>query len=256
MEINIYKLRALTNLQAGRGANNYSVIDNLVQRDATSNLPTINGSSIKGAVREYFSSKWEDEKVNILFGSEDKERSQINFLPADLIAIPVRSNKRAYYLATCPSILKRLSEKYKTMGITVDFGNILDQTVGDGAPVLLSGSTKNLVVEDYENCLESKDGLECKLIGSPDEIMLFSENDFKDICGDLHLPVIARNKVGENLWYEQVVPRESLMLTPIFHTSENYKSFEDELLPEGKIIHIGANATVGYGFCKFYELKR
>ncbi len=255
MEAKIYKLRALTNLQAGSGANNYSVIDNLVQRDATTDLPTINGSSIKGAVREYITSNLGAEKANILFGSEEKEKSQINFLPADLIAIPVRSNRKAYYLAVCPSILTQLQEKYKAMGIDVNFGNILDQNVEEGNPILLSGNAENLVIEDYEDCKSGKDGISCDLIGSPDQIVLLSERDFMDICGDLHLPVIARNKVGENLWYEQVVPRESLFLTPVFNSSDIYPAFESEILAEGKVVHIGANATVGYGFCKFSTCK-
>lgn len=255
MKLKIYKLRALTNLQAGSGANNYSVIDNLVQRDATSDLPTINGSSIKGAVREYFSAQWEEAKVNILFGSEDKDKSQISFLPADLISIPVRSNRRAFFRAVCPSLLQQMQEKYETMGVTLNFGTILNQEISDGKPVILTGSASGLLIEDFEDIAVASDSdLNCMMVGDNDEIVMFSEKDFKEICSDLHLPVIARNKVGENLWYEQVVPRESLFLSPVFNSSDIYPAFESAILPEGKIVHIGANATVGYGFCKFYEI--
>ena len=46
-----FLLTALTNLHPGAGSESYGVIDNLVQRDATSDFPTINSTSLKGALR-------------------------------------------------------------------------------------------------------------------------------------------------------------------------------------------------------------
>ena len=67
------------------------------------------------------------------------------------------------------------------------------------------------------------------------------------------MPIIARNKLdnGEsvNLWYEQVLPSKSVLGTII--------ECGDELVNalNGKIIQIGANATVGYGYCTFVKLN-
>ena len=67
------------------------------------------------------------------------------------------------------------------------------------------------------------------------------------------LPIIARNCLengeSKNLWYEQVLPRETVLGTLLL-------SSEDTLAKvlNGKVIQIGANATIGYGYCEFIQL--
>ena len=60
------------------------------------------------------------------------------------------------------------------------------------------------------------------------------------------------NGKSENLWFEEVVPRESKFYTIIIQeeNKENtaVKTF-DEIISRD-IIQIGANGSVGYGFCK------
>ena len=77
---------------------------------------------------------------------------------------------------------------------------------------------------------------------------------FTTYCNDDALPIIARNCLenGEstNLWYEQVLPSLSVLATVIV-TKE---SGQMDLLNE-KIVQIGANATIGYGYCKFVKLN-
>lgn len=55
MKVELYKITCLTNMHVGNGDVNFNIIDNEVQRDPVTNLPTINSSGIKGALREYFS---------------------------------------------------------------------------------------------------------------------------------------------------------------------------------------------------------
>ena len=78
--------------------------------------------------------------------------------------------------------------------------------------------------------------------------------DFIKYCDDDALPIIARNCLenGEstNLWYEQVLPSLSVLATVIV-TKE---SGQMDLL-DGKIVQIGANATIGYGYCKFVKIN-
>jgi CRISPR-associated protein Cmr4 len=68
-----------------------------------------------------------------------------------------------------------------------------------------------------------------------------------------HLPVIARNRLGEdrNLWYEELVPHKTLFVTFIGSTGNN-NAFDTSLT--SNVIQIGANASVGYGLTKFYAL--
>ena len=82
-----------------------------------------------------------------------------------------------------------------------------------------------------------------------------SNEDFADCCSDYNLPIIARNKLenGEsaNLWYEQVLPPETMFYTIIQEEGDDLK----EAL-NGQIVQIGANATIGYGYCKFELLNK
>ena len=50
-----YIIRTKTNLHAGSGDTNFGIVDKQVQRDSISNLPIINSSSLKGAIRDHFS---------------------------------------------------------------------------------------------------------------------------------------------------------------------------------------------------------
>ena len=77
---------------------------------------------------------------------------------------------------------------------------------------------------------------------------------FNSLCGDDNLPIIARNCLenGEstNLWYEQVLPSQSVLATII----QTYNAEDLDIL-NGAIVQIGANATIGYGYCKFIKLS-
>ena len=83
-------------------------------------------------------------------------------------------------------------------------------------------------------------------------------NDFTSLCSDENLPIIARNvlKNGEskNLWYEQVVPAETIFYAVTQEKPADALQKPSYVLKDAinhKIIQIGANATIGYGYCKF-----
>ena len=72
-----------------------------------------------------------------------------------------------------------------------------------------------------------------------------------------HLPVIARNKLedgkSENLWYEEVVPAESRFVFFVSYDNEEiFKEFDEIIQKE--LIQIGANGSIGYGFCKITKV--
>ena len=60
--------------------------------------------------------------------------------------------------------------------------------------------------------------------------------------------------MSANLWYEEIVPRESRF----YFNIERPNKEEDELfkaLPfHGNKIQVGGNATVGYGLCKLKKI--
>lgn len=261
MESEIYKIKALTNMHVGSGDTNYGVIDNLVQRDVVTGLPTIHGSSLKGALKEFFEAKWgkDDVKLNHIFG-KNEQAGNYRFLSAYLLAIPVRSNEKPYFMGTAPgaiSEIRKFLEELNNGQAEFFLNELKDLKPEEGTPMVFV-DPQGLHIEDYENFEKSEIVLSAEskeAFGISDNLVIFNDADFKQICGDTGLPVIARNKLGENknLWYEQVVPRESLFWTPLLLPDEKQYLTEFEAGFQD-IVHIGANASVGYGFTKISKL--
>lgn len=255
MEANIYKIEALTNMHVGSGDANYGIIDNLIQRDAVNTLPIINGSSVKGALREFFEHQWKNaeekmEKLKSIFGSNDNN-ADYRFLSSNLLAIPIRSNNKAYFLATAPMVINQLKSDIANFRVSLNLPDLSSICPKKGKPIVFT-STDNLLIEDFSDfeTAENKP-VSDTLFGDFENIVYLNDKDFIELCSDTSLPVIARNKVGENLWYEQVVPHKSLFTFIVLYNN-NIADFEKEF--ESNIVHIGANATVGYGFTKISKL--
>ena len=87
------------------------------------------------------------------------------------------------------------------------------------------------------------------------DIKIIDSPEFSEICDDEHLPIIARNAlengISKNLWYEQVLPAKTILYTI---TVDPDGSLADAI--DGKIIQIGADATIGYGYCRFTRLNK
>jgi len=251
MNITTYKIEALTNMHVGSGDTNYGVIDNLVQRDVTTSLPTINGSGLKGALKKFFENQ-NFSNLNEVFGSNDNN-ADFKFLSAKLLAIPLRSNKKEYFLATAPMIVKQLKKDAKLFGFNVDLKAFENLNPSSGKPIVFTDTTK-LIVENFDH-FDQKNQTGNTIFGNFENLIYLHDDDFKEMTDDFNLPVIARNKVGKdkNLWYEQVVPSRSLFYFTIIANKQNFTEFNN--LIESNIIHIGANATVGYGFSKISKIQ-
>ena len=228
-----------TNLHVGNESIvNFSVIDKAIQRDVTTGLPCINSSSLKGAIKEYLASKG-CENIKDLFGStkKDKNNSQKGsalFFDATLLAIPEqkKDGDSPYQLVYSEKIIKDFLAKAEVLGV--------EKAVVD---------TSNWEGKD-KDCFRF-----LKLVNQVVDTSKWEQKDkgFEELCSDDNLPIIARNCLenGEstNLWYEQVLPAQSVLAT-IIQTNK-----ADDLKDlNGAIVQIGANATIGYGYCKFIKL--
>lgn len=230
----VWLIIAETNLHVGdEGVNSIGVIDQSIQRDAITNIPCIHSSSLKGAIKEYVSEKWNkhnDEKVSCkkIFGSEkgkddDVQKGKAFFFDAELLALPVQNTDGQYYfkLAYDERIIKQFVSKAKRMDINIEWDYLLNTI---------------LKATDVE------------------ENQIINDDNFHNLCGPEKLPIIARNRLNngesDNLWYEEVLPSKSVLGTFIDTDDENLIKALN-----GKIIQIGANATVGYGYCTFVKLK-
>ncbi len=250
MKVDAYLITCLTNMHAGVGGTNYDIIDNMVQRDVTTGMPTIFSSSLKGALREFFKNQWIDnkenenekkeglKKLNYIFGpdhargkeneseNEDQKKKNntkkegnighFNFFSADLLTLPEQAKDKAFNHTTSCFLKEHINYLKLQLGIDED---------------IIAKAFENLDVDEK------------------------SGKDFKRLAQKL--PVIARNKLdngqSENLFYEEVVPRETRFVFFVAK-SEKYSDEFDNAFNKN-VVQIGANGSVGYGFCEISKIS-
>lgn len=265
----IFKIVNKTHMHAGSGDSNFGVIDKLIQRDPTDHLPCIYASSLKGACREY----WEQYQKNkteaeLIFGKDDK--GALIFHQAHLLSIPQRSNKLPYFNVSAKSAIDNLIYSMELCGNT--YNPILEKLRLIVAPNLgqihvYKNHSRDLKIEDFEgqSVVDKQVAYDIDIANILGEnYCVVSDADYTKICSDYSLPVIARNNLengqSKNLWYEQILPRESRLFfavtqTPLSESNkvEAVKNFVSEF-ESPKQIQIGANATIGYGQCSISKL--
>ena len=263
MKTTVYTIRAITNMQPGSGEATQGVVDNFVQRDPATNYPVIFGSSVKGAIRSFMDGN-QCQGINQIFGDNDKQGSY-RFFSAQLIAIPLRSNKKPYYLAVSPGIAKQILEIFDTLCFKPD-DKLREElkclkNLNNFNNPLVEHNINNLVIEDFEHFggLNDCDLTELKkLLHADNNIVVLPDDKFNEIVNNENLPVIARNHLengqSKNLWYEQVIPRFSVFIMPLMYPENDqyFTSFDSKLT--SNIVQIGGNATVGYGYTKFEKI--
>lgn len=223
MNTNLWLITAKTNLHVGNeNASNYGIIDKAVQRDVLTGLPCINSSSLKGAVNEYCAHNTEVDLLKV-FGSDKTNKSKGSqkgsaiFFDAKLLYLPVQDEANLFHYATSDAVISQLHDRLSVFGLSVDEARLRKVLVPEHGVAVMSGA------------------------------------DFGEMCEDENLPVIARNVLDNgrsaNLWYEQVIPAETVFYAVIQEEGEDLSNALD-----GKIVQIGANATIGYGYCRFTKI--
>lgn len=277
MTSHLYLITAISNMHVGSGEMNFDIVDNQVQRDPITQLPVIHASSLKGAYREAAEATNPGENyIRYIFGSSPKESDAHQpgayaFFEATLLARPVRSSRYPYCMATSAGILQTTLERIEQLNVQIDeelrsgLESLLQQAkeVQSGTPLLLESAQDPVYIEDFETPVASSDTTPAEvlrdLLGGP--IVLLSDEDFKALT----LPVIARNYledgVSKNLWYEEVVPKNSKFLfligTPdhLDDSDEDNARRFDERFGQMHTMHFGANKSIGYGFAKVRKVS-
>ena len=225
----VFKITAKTNLHVGNeSGGDFTIIDKAIQRDSLTGLPCINSSSLKGAINEYCTNgiNMPAETRKKLFGSDkidkksESQKGEAVFFDAKLLFIPQQDENTLYHYMTTQTIINMMNDRIALLGSDIKFS----------LPTNYPQGSLSKVVKPV------------------------SENEMEACCSDDNLPIIARNVLengeSKNLWYEQVLPAETVLYTIIQEKGEDLKNVLD-----GQIVQIGANATIGYGYCKFELLK-
>ena len=258
MGIFAYKIKCQTNLHVGSGDLNYNIIDNEVERDPVTGYPVIHASGLKGALREHFSGKMDDDDIRDVFGQEPGEAKikagSYKFLDARLLARPMRTSGQAGSVMVVSE--KSVNDFIRFMngfGIT-EFGTEFLSVDFGGYSFLGCKKEMEIEAEKTGTLNEKAKALLSKISKLFGEEYADNYAVVKDF-NDYDLPVVARNKldngISVNLWYEEVVPHDSIFYTVIITP-------DDELLlklDNEDYIQIGGHASIGCGVTEFEKLN-
>lgn len=237
-------------LHAGAGTGIGS-IDNPIQREKHTQFPKVEGSSLKGALRQRFwSSDALTEEVDYLFGPDLNEdsgdqayRSAIQLDDARLLLFPVQSAKGVFAYVTCPWVLEHFFQCLAQTGITIpedanpDLSDLTGGLATSASAVVFDPSLA--VLEDcvYELSEEPKTTelakwISAQLFGSDssraaakkiqNSLVILPDQDFRDFVV-LSTEVITRNKIDPGtgivkdgaLFSEEYLNQESLLYTSL-----------------------------------------
>jgi len=250
-----------TPLHAGSGSE-LGVLDLPIQRERYTNFPKIEGSSLKGAIREAFEATQNDaDSISLVFGPEDDDiyASAIGFTDAKVLCFPVKSLKGVFAWVTCPMVLNRFVEDMHMTGQEEvidnwDLSNVTN-TVSEGSQVLLSNK---VVLEEFtfEVC-ENKTTSEIanalsEFLFSEDpvyaywkekmkkDLVILSDEDFEDFVS-MSTEVITRTRISNEtgtvetgaLWTEEFLPQDTIlysiaMATPVRVEPNKKKEFHGD----------------------------
>ena len=232
MNTHVFKITAKTNLHVGNeSGGDFTIIDKAIQRDPLTGLPCINSSSLKGAIDEYCCKalKWKEDDLIRIFGSDkgkrknDTQKGEAIFFDAKLLYLPQQDDNTLFHFETTANIIAMMNNRVK----------LFDSNFKYEAEKIVAGKPVVVLVDKEQKT---------------------ADKQLEDKCSDDNLPIIARNVLengeSKNLWYEQVLPAETVLYTII---QDEGNALANAL--DNQIVQIGANATIGYGYCKFELIK-
>ncbi len=204
----------------------------------------------------------EEEKLRSLKSSQ---KGQVLFDDARVLCLPIRSNNGYFYRATSDVVLRDFIDKLELYKLNSEDIRVLKEYLESlddnfNEPLIFDDAAVELEYVGTASKLDNSDLKEIlrALIG--ERVAILPHKEFEKHAS--RLPIIDRNKLdngeSKNLWFEEVVPRESKFYFVLNVPSEKitidkqietlYDKFHKHLL-SGTFIQIGASATIGYGRC-------
>ncbi len=261
MHVHVFKFTCLTNLHMGSGDVNYNIIDDEVERDPITNLPILHASGVKGAIREHFTQNgMEEADINRIFGTLARSKEAIatgnyKFMDGRFLSRPMRIGRSASMSHINVVSIGALNDYLRTLTAfgcnhypidqidpleAEDFG---DNQFLTNCPydILVEGETTGMLPETVAAQLAHLQDVLGKFVAVAKDLDKYP------------LPVVARNHLengrSRNLWYEEIVPHQSVFYEIILTPTEAM-----DLPLEAEPIQFGGNATIGCGYIRIKKL--
>jgi len=264
----VFYIHSIAPMHVGSGQD-LGIVDMPIQRESHTNYPKIEGSSLKGSIREAFENSGKDEiKIHLVFGYDETNASNeakeifkekghyagsIGFSDARILLFPVKSVKGTFAWITCPYVLKRLKKDLEISGVNETFEIPNENTITKDSKIKLN--EKVVILEEYsfDNVGEDEKttklaeflAKETKIDEIQEKLIVLEDDVFKDFVTQF-TEVIARTKIDNTtgtvkdgaLFTEEYLPAESIMYSlvmasdvfaPIDKDKKTLKTVEDVL---------------------------
>ncbi len=284
MNTRLLFLHAFSPLHPGSGQS-VGAIDLAIAREKSTNIPYLPGSSIKGVLRDRFSSR--DEKLTEkLFGPPTENASDyagsLQFGDGRLVFLPVRSLAGTFAFVTSPYLLDRLAVDLEESATALSFPK--DEFLGRNmanvatASALLQelGGKEKVVLEDLDLDGRGFDSLatfgkdlgqavggerlaksmQSRICVVHDDVMSFLLEKATDVAARIRLKDETKTVAKGALWYEESLPAESILAALVVAAPPKKANLDAakalEHLDAGLegMTQFGGKATVGKGFCR------
>lgn len=247
---------------AGRSA---GIIDLPVAREATTDVPFIAGSGVKGALRDRARQlRREDAEIDHCFGKQE-HAGMLSIADARLLLLPVRSLTGSYKWLTCPLLLERHRRDLARCGIRRAVPEV-PLSARDGRSGVAGAGKGTIFLEERELAVTEAlpagltDAI-APLLRHADtrkrlggQLVVVGDDDFTWFCR-YALPIAARNqlerdtKISQNLWYEESLPPDTVLYTLVMARDDHSATSLATLFPdEDPYLQLGGNETVGHGW--------
>lgn len=227
--VKLFFLTVETPLHAGSGTD-LGVVDMPIQRERHTGFPKIEGSGLKGGIREAFENdhakievnsqkvkKSDKDIISLVFGPEngDDHGSAIGFTDARLLLFPVKSMKGVFAWITCPKVLERFITDLNLADVQ-GIPELPDEnSVPNGCKLLFEENKVILEEYTFEVKMDKKEDEKCSKLAFwlsnnviPEgkifeywrqklqkDLIVLSDDDFKDFV-NLSTEVITRIKIN------------------------------------------------------------
>ncbi len=238
-------IHTISPMHVGSGSD-LGIVDMPIQREGHTNFPKIEGSSLKGSLREAFELKGRTDvdvliKTYMSFGYDesnapsaieqafpeksDKEfAGALGFSDARILLFPVKSAKGIFAWVTCPMVLNKFVKDLKISDNEQDF-KIKENTITNDSKINIDNNS--VIVEEYQISIKKDNNTQAiaEFLATElnneeikEKLIILSNDDFKDFV-TLSTEVITRTKIDNKtgvvatgaLFTEEYLPCETVM---------------------------------------------